>query len=231
MAQTYAQKAPFNDWWYWSECLVKRFRTIAEIYRENGELERSDVIGELARKLKDNCMVPVMEARKGINTDEQKEAIRKLEEESIFNAAVMFRDVLTNFPFISSAIQDFLYIYWEDVKWPAEDDEDQLDERTGMAKKKKKKSSEDLRVTELFWGPKERQDEGIRSGKVEDGGLPGLINNMVAAEKSSSNRAPTDYGHVMQSAAVQQYVATTAATNQKWEKAGVKMNFKPGGGM
>ena len=230
MAQTYAQKAPFNDWWYWSECLVKRFRTIAEIYRENGEVERSDVIGELARKLKDNCMVPVMEARKGISTDEQKATLKKLEEEAIFSAAEMFREILTNFPFISSAIQDFLFVYWEDVKWP-QDDEDEIDETTGLAKKKKKKSGEDTRITELFWGPKERQDEGIRSGKVADGGLPGLIFNMVAAEKTSSNRAPTDYGQVMQVAAVQQNIAVTAQTNQKWEKAGVKMNFKPGGGM
>ena len=35
MAQTYSQKAPFNDWWYWSECLVKRFRTISDLYKEN----------------------------------------------------------------------------------------------------------------------------------------------------------------------------------------------------
>ncbi len=42
MAKTYAQKAPFNDWWYWSECLVKRFRSIAEIYRENSEFDRAN---------------------------------------------------------------------------------------------------------------------------------------------------------------------------------------------
>ena len=33
MAQTYSQRAPFNDWWDWSECLVKRFKTIADIYK------------------------------------------------------------------------------------------------------------------------------------------------------------------------------------------------------
>ena len=232
MAQTYAQRAPFNDWWYWSECLVKRFKTIAEIYKENGEFDRASQLDELARKLKDNCMAPVMEARKGMNTDEQKAAVRKMEEESIFNAAQMFRDILTNFPFISSAIQDFLYVTWEDTKWPEEgSDDDEYDEETGLLKKKKKRTSGDTRITELFWGPRERQDEGIRSGKVEDGGLPGLIFNMVTAEKTSSNRSPTDYGQVLQAAATQQYIATTQATNQKWEKAGVKMNFKPGGGL
>ena len=233
MAQTYAQRAPFNDWWYWSECVVKRFKTIADIYKENGEFDRASQLDEWARKVKDNCMVPVMEARKGMNTDEQREAVRKLEEEAIFNTAQMFRDILTNFPFISSAIQDFLYVSWEACKWPDEEDEkDGYDEETGLViKKKKKKSGGDSRVTELFWGPRERQDEGIRSGRVEDGGLPGLLFNMVSAEKTSSNRSPTDYGQVLQSAAVQQFIATTKESNQKWEKAGVKMNFKPGGGM
>lgn len=117
MAMTYSQKAPFNDWWYWSECLVKRFKTIAEIYRENGEFERAEQANEWATKLKDNCMVPVMEARNGMNTDEQRQTVAKLEEEAIFNAAQMFRDILTNFPFISSAVQDFLYVYWKDCKW------------------------------------------------------------------------------------------------------------------
>lgn len=232
MATTYSQKAPFNDWWYWSECLVKRFKTIAEIYRENGEMERAEQANEWARKLKDNCMVPVMEARNGMNTDEQRQTVSKLEEEAIFNAAQMFREILTNFPFISSAVQDLLYVYWEECKWPDENEgRDEYDEETGLVIKKKKKTGGDTRIIELFAGPRERQDEGIRSGKVEDGGLPGLIFNMVAAEKTSSNRAPTDYGQVLQAAATQQYIATTKEANQKWEKAGVKMNFKPGSGM
>lgn len=111
------------------------------------------------------------------------------------------------------------------------DERDQYDEETGLVIKKKKKTGGDTRIIELFAGPRERQDEGIRSGKVEDGGLPGLIHNMVAAEKTSSNRAPTDYGQVLQAAATQQYIATTKEANQKWERAGVKMNFKPGSGM
>lgn len=231
MAQTYAERAPFNDWWYWSECLVKRFRTIADIYKENGEKERSDQAADWSKRLKDNCMIPVMEARKGLTTDEQKENVKQLEEEAIFNAAQMFRDILTNFPFISSAVQDFLYINWEECKWPEEEgDGDAYDDETGLMKKKKK-SAGDARITELFWGPRARQDEGIRSGKVEDGGLPGILFNMVQAEKTSSNRAPTDYGQVMQSAAAQQYIATSKEANQKWEKAGVKMNFKPGGSL
>ncbi len=229
MAQSYSQRAPFNDWWYWSECLVKRFHTISEIYNENHEKERATEIKELARKIKDNCMTPVMAARKGMDSDEKKEEVRQLEEVAILDAASMFRDVLANLPFISSAIQDFLYIYWEDIKW--DEDEDGIDEMTGLKKKKKKKSSGDQRIIELFWGPKDRQDEGIRSGKVEDGGLPGLLYNMISAEKTASSRVPTDYGQVMQSSAVQSYVATTTQSNQKWEKAGVTMNFKPGGGI
>lgn len=233
MSQTYAQRAPFNDWWYWSECLVKRFKTISEIYRENGEIERASTASDWAKKLKDNCMKPVMAARKGMKTDDEKAEVKKLEEEAIFNAANMFRDLLANMPFISSAVQDFLYISWQDVKWPEpEDEQDEYDEETGLLKKKKKKKSgSDTRVTELFWGPQARQDEGIRSGKVEDGGLPGILFNLMQAEKTSSNRSPTDYGQVLQSSAVQQYIATTASTNQKWEKAGIKMNFKPGGGL
>lgn len=228
MATTYSQRAPFNDWWYWSECLNKRFRTIADIYKENGEMERSEQAATWAKKLKDNCMVPVMAARKGMKTDEEKANVKTLEEEAIIAAASMFRELLTNLPFISSAIQDFLYVNWQDVKWEDEDDnKEEFDELTGLPiKKKKKKGSGDQRVTELFWGPKARQDEGIRSGKVQDGGLPGILFNLLAAERASSNRAPTDYGQVLQSSAVQQYIATS---NQKWEKAGVTMNLKPGG--
>ena len=233
MAQSYAQRAPFNDWWYWSECLVKRFKTIADIYRENGETERSEQAAEWSRRLKDNCMVPVMEARKGMKTDEEKEKVRVLEEASILAAANMFRDVLINLPFMSSAIQDFLYINWEDMKWDEDDSErDEYDEETGLiTKKKKKKTGGDQRIIELFAGPKARQDEGIRSGRVEDGGLPGLLYNLIQAEKTSSNRSPTDYGQVLQAAATQQYIATSKQSNQKWEKAGVTMNFKPGGSM
>ena len=234
MAQSFSQRAPFNDWWYWSECLGKRLRTIADIYKENDENERAEQFTQWARKLKDNCMTPVMAARKGMKTDEEKEEVKKLEEVAILNAVNMFRDAIINLPFVSSSIQDFLYIYWEDCKWETESDaeEDFEDEPDYLAKeKKKKKGKGDMRISELFWGPKDRQDEGIRSGKVEDGGLPGLLFNMVQAEKTSSNRAPTDYGQVMQAAATQQYVATSTQANQKWEKVGVQMNFKPGGGM
>jgi hypothetical protein len=227
MPTTYSQRAPFNDWWYWSECLVKRFRTIADIYKENGEIERSEQALDWSKKLKENCMVPVMAARKGMKTDEEKESVKQLEEEAILNAANMFRELLTNLPFISSAIQDFLYVDWQDCKWDDGEGPEEIDEETGLPKmKKKKKSSGDSRLAELFWGPKARQDEGIRSGKMEDGGLPGILFNLLAAERSSSNRAPTDYGQVMQSSAAQQYIATNT---QKWEKAGVVMNFKPPG--
>jgi hypothetical protein len=225
MATTWSQRAPFNDWWYWSECLVKRFRTIADIYKENGEMERSQQAAVWSKKLKDNCMTPVMAARKGMKTPEEKESVRELEEESILAAVGMFRELLTNFPFISSAIQDFLYIQWEDCKWDdSEDNKEEFDEETGLPIKKKKKSGGDTRIVELFWGPKARQDEGIRSGKVEDGGLPGILFNLLAAEKASSNRAPTEYGQAMQASAAQQFINT-----QMREKAGMGMNFKPPG--
>jgi hypothetical protein len=230
MAQTYSQKAPFNDWWYWSECLVKRLRTLGELYAENGEIERADLAKDWAKRLKDNCMVPVMQARKGMKTDEQKAEIKKLEEEAIYSAAEMFRELLVNLPFMSSAIQDFLSVDWRDVKWPeADDDKEEIDEDTGLViRKKKKKGSGDLRITELFWGPKARQDEGIRSGEVRDGGLPGILMNMLMAEKTSSTRAPTEYGQAMMASATQANLATTMS---QMEKMGVQVNFKPGSGM
>ncbi|MGE3624170.1 MAG: hypothetical protein AB7H77_09930 [Bdellovibrionales bacterium] len=221
---TYSQRAPFNDWWYWSECLVKRLRTMAELYKENGEAERGNLASEWAKKLKDNCMVPVMAARKGTKTDEQKAEIKKLEEESIFNAAAMFRELLVNLPFMSSAIQEFLGVTWQECKWDDPVEVEEFDEATGLPKKKKKrKSAGDGRITELFWGPKARQDEGIRSGKIADGGLPGILANLLMAEKSTSSRTPTDYGQAMMASAAQQSIATSQA------KFGMNMNFKPGG--
>lgn len=226
MAKSYSQRAPFNDWWYWSECLVKRLRTLSDIYKENAEHERSQVAADWAKRLKDNCMKPVVEARKGMKTDEEKANLKKLEEEAIFNAASMFRELLINLPFMSDAIQDFLSLNWQDCSWEDPNEEEELDEDTGLPKYKKKKRVGDTRIIELFWGPKERQDEGIRSGKVKDGGLPGIINNLLVAEKTTSSRAPTEYGQTMLAAASQQSLATTM---NQMQKMGVAVNFKPGG--
>ncbi|MGB9153591.1 MAG: hypothetical protein WCD70_10950 [Alphaproteobacteria bacterium] len=209
MPQSYSQKAPFNDWWYWSECLVKRLRTMGELYRENDEAARADLANDWTKRLKENCMIPVMEARKGLKTDEQKEAVKKLEETAIFHAAQMFRDLLVNLPFMSSALQDFLSLNWQECKWEEpEDAVEEVDEHTGLPiRKKKKKGTSDARLTELFWGPKARQDEGIRSGKVEDGGLPGILSNLLMAEKTTSSRSPTSYGQAMLASVTQTGVA------------------------
>ncbi len=203
---------------------------MAELYRENGENERGAIANDWAKKLKDNCMVPVMAARKGMKTDEEKAEIKKLEEKSIFIAAGMFRELLLNLPFMSKAIQDFLSVNWEDCKWDEPEGEEEIAEYPGLPvkKKKKKKSGGDTRIIELFWGPKARQDEGIRTGRVEDGGLPGILMNLLAAEKSSSSRSPTDYGQAMLAAASQVGLATSM---QQAEKMGVVVNFKPGGGI
>ena len=229
MAQSYSQKAPFNDWWYWSECLVKRLRTMGELYNENGEIERGEQAKDWAKRLKDNCMTPVMAARKGMKTDEQKAEVKKLEEEAIFSAAEMFRELLVNLPFMSAAVQDFLSVDWHDCKWEDDSDKEEIDEDTGLViHKKKKKGSGDQRITELFWGPKARQDEGIRSGKIEDGGLPGILYKMLMAEKTTSTRAPTEYGQAMMASAMQSNLATTM---NQMEKMGVQVNFKPGSSM
>lgn len=227
MPQTFSQRAPFNDWWYWSECLIKRLRTLAALYREHDELERAEVADAWVKKLKDNVMPPITLARKGAKTEEQKKELKGLEEEAIFNAAQMFRELLTNLPFMSSAIQSFLGVDWKDCNWEDPNQPEEIDEDTGLPiKKKKKKGSGDARLTELFWGPKARQDEGIRSGNVADGGLPGILYNLLLAEKTTSNRAPTEYGQAMLASAVQQSLATTM---QQAEKHGQSMNFRPGG--
>ncbi len=227
MAQSYSQKAPFNDWWYWSECLVKRLRTLGDLYHENSEIERGEVAKDWAKRLKENCMVPVLAARKGLKTDEQKAEIKKLEEVAIFAAADMFRELLVNMPFMSEAIQDFLGVAWQDCKWEDPNEPEEIDEDTGLpVRKKKKRGTQDQRIVELFWGPKARQDEGIRSGKVADGGLPGILANLLMAEKTSSNRAPTEYGQAMLASAAQSNLATTM---NQMEKLGIQVNFKPGG--
>ncbi|HEU0118467.1 MAG TPA: hypothetical protein VFR09_07515, partial [Alphaproteobacteria bacterium] len=192
------------------------------------ENERANIAHDWSKRLKDNCMVPVVQARKGMKTDAEKAELKKLEEEAIFNAANMFRELLVNLPFMSSAIQDFLGVSWQDYKYEDPNEPEEIDELTGLPvkKKKKKSGSGDTRITELFWGPKARQDEGIRSGKIEDGGLPGILANLLMAEKTASSRAPTDYGQAMMASAAQAGLATSMA---KMEKVGVAVNFKPGG--
>lgn len=216
MAQNYAQRAPFNDWWYWSECLIKRFRTIAEIYRENTEMDRANEAALWIKKLQDACAPPVELIRKGLKTEEQKTACKKVEEVAIAECAKLFRELLVNLPFISKSMQDFLYVKWQDSKWEeGAAEEEAVDPDTGLPLEKKKKSGKgDSRISELFWGPKQRQDEGIRSGKVEDGGLPGILYNMMVAEKTTSSRAPTDYGRVMTASVTQQRVNTQKMANR-----------------
>lgn len=202
---SYSKRAPFNDWWYWSECLVKRFRTIAEIYRENAEIDRANDAALWVKKLQSNCQPPVEAMRKGMKTDEQKAEIKRLEEVAIAECAVMFRELLVNLPFISQSMQDLTYTAWDECKWeePPQQGDSDADGDAPIAKK----SKTDARLTELFWGPKQRADEGIRSGKVPDGGLPGILYNLLVAERTSSTRAPTDYGRVMQASATQQRVS------------------------
>ncbi len=220
MANNWSQKAPFNDWWYWSECFVKRLRTLGDLYKENGEGERADVAHDWAKRLKENCMTPVAAARKGLKTDEQKAEVKKLEEDAIFHCVQLFRDLLVNLPFMSSAIQDFLGITWEECKYEDPNAPEEIDEDTGLPiKKKKKKGNGDSRIPELFWGPRARQDEGIRTGKPEDGGLPGIITNLLMAEKTTSSRSPTEYGQAML-ASVTQAGVTMQVQNQQAPKPG-----------
>ena len=230
MAQNYSQKAPFNDWWYWSECLVKRLRTMGDLYRENGETERGEQAIDWAKKLKENCMIPVVAAKKGMETDEQKSEVKKLEEVAIFNAAIMFRELLVNLPFMCSAIQDFLNIDWNECIWEDPNKPEEIDEETGLPlhKKKKKTGSGDQRIIEMFWGPKARQDEGIRSGKIADGGLPGILSNLLVAEKTTSNRQPTEYGQAMLASVVQSNLSTTMS---EMAKMGIQVAPKMGGSM
>lgn len=225
---SWSQRAPFNDWWYWGEQVAKRFRTISELYKENGETQRAEEMSGWVKRLRENFIPAVTAMRKGTKTDEQKNEVKKLEEEAIFHASVMLREVLANFPFVSSAIQDFLYCSWKDFSWAEPPPE--IDPETGRPienrnRTKKKGGKDDARLIELFCGPKGREDEGIRSGKVEDGGLPGILYNLLLAERSHSSRAPTDYGKTMQISAVQQNIATTK------NDANSFLNFKPSGGI
>ncbi len=98
-----------------------------------------------------------------------------LEEEAIVSAANMFRELLANLPFISSAVQDFLYVNWQECRWEEPDEDGEKIERAGLPHKKKKKKSGDTRIVELFWGPRARQDEGIRSGEVRTAGFPAFF--------------------------------------------------------
>lgn len=189
----YLKKAPFNDWWYWSDVLAKRLRTVSDIFRENDERERAQDVGAVAKQLYDLFIGPARKGQKGgPKTPEDKAALAKEEEEAIFAAVNIWRDTLNNLPFISQSVEGFLALKWRDID-PNKDDKEKDkagDAAAGGAPKPKKI---DARAVELFWGPKGRYDEGIRSGSAKDGGLPGILMNYLNAEKSNSNRSPTEY--------------------------------------
>lgn len=198
----YTKKAPFNDWWYWSDTLVKRLRTVADIYRENDEKERGDEMAALARKLYTLFVGPAQKGQKAKDA-EAKAAVAKEEEAAIEEAVHMWRDVLAFLPFVSQTMESYLSVTWPEIdpnpkKGDGEDKESD-DGKTsggtassaGGAAPKPKKI--DPRAVELFWGPKGRYDEGIRSGSPKNGGLPGILETMLKAEKTNSSRTPTEY--------------------------------------
>ena len=168
----YRQKAPFNDWWYWSDVLAKRYQTVSEIYRENDEAQRANETAGVAKMLHDNFIGPARIGQKGTKTPEERAALAKIEEEAIFKGIQMWKDCLTALPFISTHMQEFLGCKWEEIGW----------DKGG-----------EPRAVMLFWGPKGRTDEGIRSGYPKDGGLPGILMNYILAERSSSSRSPSEW--------------------------------------
>lgn len=198
----YLKKAPFNDWWYWSDVLGKRLRTAADIYRENDEKERGQEIGTTAKKLYDLFIGPARKGQKGgPKTPEEKAALKKEEEAAIFEAVNIWREVLNNLPFISQTLEGFLGLQWREIdpNVPADKKDDKKDGdkgkagSTGAIGSGSKPKKIDSRAVELFWGPKGRYDEGIRSGSAKDGGIAGILMNYLNAEKSNSNRSPTEY--------------------------------------
>jgi hypothetical protein len=216
--QSYSQRAPFNDWWYWSECLIKRYMTVGEIFRENAEHDRATKASEWVKSLKENPKGAIAIMQKGAKTDEDKAKLKQEEEKAIGIWAGWFRQILNELPFISDAVQNLTYSSWEDCRWVTEEPQEEIDEITGLPLPKKKIVKPETRLSEFFWGPKGREDEGVRSGRFTDGGLPGILYNLLAAERTNSTRAPTDYGRAMAISAQQQRVSN------------VKMAYGPSSG-
>jgi hypothetical protein len=228
---TYSQKAPFNDWWYWSECLVKRFRTCAEIYRENDDSIRATDLDATATYLKNLFLEPARGISMPPKDDKGKYEQKQKEENAILDAANKFREILIAFPMLSSAVQSLSGVKWDSCAWEGMEIKTHgwhtvdTESDTNKGKKSGKTGGSagteggpkvDKRMQELFWGTQARPDEGIRSGKVEDGGLPGIIYNLLVAEKAASNRTPTEY-------------RTEGLKNAmgKWDKAGMKSSLTP----
>lgn len=197
----FTAKAPFNDWWYWSDVLAKRLRTVADIYRENDERERADEMAGIAKKLYELFIGPARKGQKGVKEAAAKAALAKEEEDAIREAVDIWRDMLSTLPFVSQAMESYLLLQWRDIDPnPKKKDGDGKSDETGSggAAAPAKKKQIDPRAVELFWGPKGRYDEGIRSGLAADGGLPGILMNYLVAEKKSSNRTPTEYKNVQE---------------------------------
>jgi len=198
--KNYTKKAPFNDWWYWSDVLGKRLRTVADIYRENDEKERAQEVAAISKKLYDLFIGPARKGQKVAKmSSEEKAALVKEEEAAIAEATNIWRDMLATLPFISQAVEGHLGLQWQDIDPNKADDKDKDGEgkATGSASsgggKAPKPKKIDPRAVELLWGPKGRYDEGIRSGMAKDGGLAGILQNYLMAEKTNSNRTPTEY--------------------------------------
>ena len=196
----YLKKAPFNDWWYWSDVLAKRLRTAGEIYKENDERERATELGGTATRLT-KLFGDIAQKGMRAKTEAEKDALKKEEEDAIYEGTNIWRDLLSSLPFVSEHMETFQNVMWRDVdplKAKTETGEKEKDGKTSGGKAAGGKSpalggKAMARAVELFWGPDGRFDEGLRSGLPVDGGLPGILMNMLLAEKSNSNRTPTEY--------------------------------------
>lgn len=168
MSDSETQKPSCDDWCRWSQVVVARLTTIIQTYNKPSP---DQDISNNERQLK---VSPILEILRRLNysSDEIAEARRNLSSESdprteraVADLRGIFSDILHRLPVLSSDMQRLLKSEWRD-------------------------SCNGTLATVLFRGPDGKPEEGIGSGKPEDGRLPKVLADMLARESNGDSRKP-----------------------------------------
>lgn len=166
-------KAPFDEWMRWAGVLQRRLGTIHDVYKQNGWEKDRELVNLALLRLRlilENEPPPPSAGESNspyaaIQPHQLAVDLDKLDELRIKSLADIVRDALIHLPRLSTDMQKLLRSMWRG-------------ECSGRT------------ASDLFKGPMNTKNEGIGSGKPEDGQLPMVLDHLLNREQAEGERPP-----------------------------------------